>query len=955
MTEAPVGLITFLFTDIEGSTALVQKFPDTYTTILQVHDSIMIDAIERNNGFIFRKVGDAYYASFNKAEEAVIAAVTAQKNLSKKYSDNFTVKVRMGIHSGNAEYKDNEYEGYISLSRVNRIMSSGHGGQILISQDSYNLAADNVTKDISFIDLGERRLKDLIRPVRLYQVSARGLQVEFAPLKTLDARPNNLPVQLNSFIGRELDLKNVIKLINENHLVTLTGTGGVGKTRLAIHAAADLIDTFENGVWFIDLTTFNALLPIIESLLHVLSISEQPGMQPAETLINGIAFKEILLVFDNCEHIIAEISKLIEDILTKCERVKIIATSREPLNCLGEQKYFISPLDVPDSSANISLKHLTQCESVKLFVERARSISLSFKLTDENADPIARICRTLDGIPLAIELAAARINVLSVEKINERLSDMFSLLTVGRRTALPKQQTLRSLIDWSYELLTEREKKLFTGLSIFEKGWTLEAAEFVCPCEALNSRDIIDLLGLLTEKSLITYQSDSERYSMLQTIREYSKEKLDLTDHKVMLQEKHSEYYFNFANEFHNDLLGKSGRQWIRILENDLPNFRVAFYNFIEVKQYSKASILAFLMGRFFEISGYITEGKKWFDDILTHKDELQPVERANCLQWAGIFSWIRGEYSEAETQLLQLLEIRTELNDKSGIGSALGNLALVAGTMESYDLAVHYYEQCIDVYKELKNNAMLADALLNYASTLAAMGKSDESVKVWEDSLELYKELNDIRGMSMALNNLGTQALYKEDYNKSKSLFEESVNLQKSLDDKRGLALTLNNLGTIHGYLGEVKKAESLITESIAMHREIGSKPSLSNSLNNLGFVKFSLKKFKEAYQLQVESFKLRYDLNDRLGMLYSLIGIMQVVSGKYSEEAAALAGFIGKEIKQRDLSLEKEIRNIYDSTIDAIKENLDPEKFDHNYEKGSSLKIKDVEELISNSKFTI
>ncbi|MEZ4823626.1 MAG: adenylate/guanylate cyclase domain-containing protein [Ignavibacteria bacterium] len=521
----PTGAVTFLFTDIEGSTKLAQEFPDTLPSALEKHNSILKNVVEINNGFVFKIVGDAYCCAFQNAADAVKAAVEIQINIENENWDGAVIRIRIGIHSGNAEWNGDDYMGYITLARVARVMSAAYGGQILISNDTYKLfshhkdtnppqaeqrenesdslcLSDLVVKNVCFRDLGERRLKDVIEPIRLYQVESEGLRKEFPPLKTLDARPNNLPIQLTSFIGREKEMKFVKEELKNSRLLTLTGTGGAGKSRLSLQAAADLIDDFANGVWFTELAAVSdpVFLPI--AIINALGLKEENSKTPEVTLSDYLKDKEILIILDNCEQIIESCAKLTEKLLLRCPDLKIIATSREALNISGEQTYKIPPLSQPDPDCKDTPEQLIQYESVRLFIERALSVNHEFRVNKENAMVLAKVCSRLDGIPLAIELAAARSKVLSVDKINERLDDRFKLLTGGKRTALPRQQTLRALIDWSYDLLSDKEKIYGTDSLYFSGGWTLEAAEEICSDNIIDSGEIFEILSSLIENQL---------------------------------------------------------------------------------------------------------------------------------------------------------------------------------------------------------------------------------------------------------------------------------------------------------------------------------------------------------------------------------------------------------------------------------------------------------------------
>ncbi|HZM25116.1 MAG TPA: adenylate/guanylate cyclase domain-containing protein, partial [Anaerolineales bacterium] len=487
-SSLPSGTVTFLFTDIEGSTKLAQQFPNQWEALRTRHHVILHEAIESNHGYVFQIIGDAFCAAFHTAHDGLNAAISAQRKLQNEEWGENPIKVRMGIHTGEAELQaTGEYRGYLAMSRVQRLMSAGHGGQVLISLATQELIRDDLPDGISLHDLGERRLKDLIRPERIFQLIAPDLQSEFAPLKTLDAFLNNLPVQLTSFIGREKEVEQIKKRLEKNRLVTLTGSGGVGKTRLSIQVASELLSAYPNGVWSVELAPITDPSLVTRTVCTALDMTPQGNMPPLDVLTEYLKSKKILLVVDNCEHLIDACAQLCDSLLHACPDLRIITSSREALGIDGENAYRVPSLSLPGPNDN--LHAIQESEAVKLFTERATTTLPDFELAQSNAPVVAQICQRLDGIALAIELAASRVKLLKVEQIAARLDDAFRLLTGGSRTALPRQQTLRALIDWSYNLLTEEEKTALQHLSVFADGWTLEAAEFVC-----DNPNILDLL-----------------------------------------------------------------------------------------------------------------------------------------------------------------------------------------------------------------------------------------------------------------------------------------------------------------------------------------------------------------------------------------------------------------------------------------------------------------------------
>ena len=525
MRQPPTGTVTFLFTDIQGSTSLWESDPDAVRPALARHDQIVRQAITQHSGYVFKTVGDAFCAAFPTAPEALQAAHMAQLALTDEtWQTETALRVRMALHMGNAEERDGDYFGP-PLNRVARLMAAGHGGQTLLSAATQELTRDALPSSASLLDLGPHRLKDLGRPETVFQLLHPSLPAEFPPLSSLDnpSLPNNLPQQVTSFIGREAQVAQVKALLTKTRLLTLTGAGGSGKSRLSLQVAADPLDGEGDGVWLVELAGLSDPALVPQAVTGVLGVQEAAGKTVQQALVDWLKPKRLLLILDNCEHLVAACATLAADLLRNCPNIHILASSREPLAVAGEQTYRVPSLSLPDPKQAQTVEGLSQYEAVRLFIERAQAVQPSFSVTDASASAVAQVCFHLDGIPLAIELAAARVRSLSAEEINARLDNRFRLLTGGLRVALPRQQTLRALIDWSYDLLTETEKSLLRRLSVFAGGWTLEAAEVVCAGEPVEDFEVLDLLTALVDKSLVVAEpaGDGTRYRLLETIRQY--------------------------------------------------------------------------------------------------------------------------------------------------------------------------------------------------------------------------------------------------------------------------------------------------------------------------------------------------------------------------------------------------------------------------------------------------
>jgi predicted ATPase/class 3 adenylate cyclase len=494
MAALPTGTVTFLFTDIAGSTRLWQEHPDSMPQVLARHDELLRTAIEQNHGFVIKTIGDAFMAVFSTAHDGVNAALTAQRSLcAEPWPQETPVRVRMGLHSGVTEERDNDYYGH-TVNRAARIQGVVHPQQIVLSQTVYELVQSHLHAGATLKELGSHQLKDLKEPEHLWQLCHPTLPSDFPPLNSLSFRPNNLPRQMSSFVGREAEISQIKALLSRSSCLTLTGSGGGGKTRLALKVGEERIGEYVGGVWLVELAALREPSLVVSAVLQALNLNEEPGKPLRDTLIQYLKTRQVLLILDNCEHLVEACAELVSVLLAKCPDLTILATSREELKVTGEQLYRVPSLALPDLKTP-SVEKVSHSESGCLFVERSRAKHPAFVLTSENAASVAKICHRLDGIPLALELAAARVGTMSVEQIALRLENSFRLLTGGSRTNLPHQQTLRSLIDWSHDLLSEAEQRLLARLSVFSGGWTLEAAECVCSGAEIEDWEVLDLLA----------------------------------------------------------------------------------------------------------------------------------------------------------------------------------------------------------------------------------------------------------------------------------------------------------------------------------------------------------------------------------------------------------------------------------------------------------------------------
>ena len=562
MAELPTGTVTFLFTDLEGSTRLWEEQPQAMRAALARHDEVLRGAVEAQGGLVVKTTGDGLHAVFGSAEGAVAAAVAGQQALAEeRWEATGPLRVRMGVHTGEGELRDDDYFGP-ALNWAARLMAIGHGGQVLVSNVTAELVEHELGAGVELVDLGEHRLRDLSRPERVFQLVAPGLEVEFLPLRSVDVLPTNLPVQLTSFVGRAEEVKAVEALLGEHRMVTLTGVGGVGKTRLALQVGADVLDRYRDGVWLAELAAVEATR-VVAVLAGVLGVDVRSGETLEEALLDMLRSRELVLVLDNAEHLVREVRRVVEVTLREAARVSLLVTSREGLRVHGEQLFSVPSLD--------------QDAAVRLFAERASAVDADFVMSEKDTGTVAGLCDRLDGMPLAIELAAARVSMFSVAELAKRVDQRFRVLTGGRGD-VERHQTLRAAIDWSYDLLTGPERLVFERLSVFGGGCTLDAAEAIIPDEDVFADDVLELLSGLIDKSLVIADKagSTTRYNMLESVRQYAQEQLVAAGTAAAVRDRHARWFGDFARAAGRGLYSPDETSWLEQLRAEMDNLQVA-------------------------------------------------------------------------------------------------------------------------------------------------------------------------------------------------------------------------------------------------------------------------------------------------------------------------------------------------------------------------------------------
>ena len=804
----PAGTVTFLFTDIEGSTRLWEEMPDAMAVALAKHDQIMRETIEATGGHVFKTVGDAFCAAFANASDALEATLEIQRKLSQTNADPIPIKVRMGLHSGTAEQRDNDYFGP-TLNRTARIQAVGHGGQVLLSEACQSLVRGSLPPDCSLFSLGIHRLKDLGMPETIFQLMHPDLAPAFPPLKSLGTQSSTLPQYLSRFIGREEALESVRKLITEARLATLTGAGGCGKTRLATQAAADLVDAFPDGVWFLEFAPLSDPAMIEPTIAEALGVKLSPGEAPHQTLARAIGSKSMLLIFDNCEHLLDAASTLAAALLRTCPTIHILATSREALGIDGERTFRVPSLEIPESG-EVTAASVRETESAQLFIDRARLSNSEFDIDDLQAKPLASICSRLDGIPLALELAASRTRVMSVEQIEQNLDQRFRLLTGGSRAALPRQQTLRSMIDWSFALLSEEEKILLRRLSVFAGSWSLEAAEVVCGDERLESLDVLDRLASLIDKSLVVRLPEG-RYRFLETIRQYARDQLMASDEAATLRERHLKFFIRLAEGHKPTALLDTTPKGTTDFVPEQENLEAAQEFVMGQPEYAEQALtLALCTGLHWWSLGRLRYPLEHLLAAISVTPTIS-MERAVALHQAARFQYLLGEYQAAANNS-EAAKMDFE---------ALGHMEGVCAALNSRATSLHGL-----------HGGYMPEAYMEALDVAVKHGFTDYEARI--------------------RSNLALNEYYQGNLDKARAGLERALELVRLNPDPIRLAILLNNLTEACAACKDVHAARGYLTESMSLLREspVGRGPS-TYSFESAAFMSVEEGRFREAISL--------------------------------------------------------------------------------------------------------
>jgi predicted ATPase/class 3 adenylate cyclase len=829
MVAQPTGTVTLLFTDIEGSTRLLERLgPERYGAALDRHRRLLREAFERHDGYEVDHEGDAFFIAFASADEAVAAATEAQQALAAaEWGEALEFRVRMGIHTGEPLAAPPKYVG-LDVHKAARIMAAGHGSQVLLSESTRRLlhAAE-------VVGLGEHRLKDLLQPEPLYQLRIEGLPSEFPTLKTLGNQPNNLPPQPNALIGREEAVAEVVTLLREEavRLVTLTGPGGTGKTRLALQVGAEIIEHFGSGVFFVSLAPVGDPAMVIPAVAQALAVRELAGEELADTLAAYLEQKQMLLILDNFEQVIAAGSDLAM-LSRRCPSVKLLVTSRERLRLSSERTFPVPPLVLADPAEGVGV--LLRNDAVALFAARAADASEDFVLDAGNASVVAEICARLDGLPLAIELAAARTGALTPPALLRRLDQRLQLLTVGSRDADERQRTLRDTIAWSYELLNQPEQALFASLSVFVDGCRLEAVEAVFV--GASGDDVLDLITSLLEKSLVRRRADADgepRYWMLETIQEYAGERLAGSAESAKVRGRYVAHYLGFAVAANSGVTGPDQVSWLGRIRSELGNLRSVFRLLLDSATADDVLRLATALWRALWLSGYISEVREWLR-LAIASDESGTAEalgtrllRIEALRGAAFLAMWQGDYEEQSALAEEALVLARTSGATASLASSLLTAGSAARSRSDYAAAEPLLEESLMLARESGDTRAVCMALGNLATLYRTAGQLDRARQTFQESLPLIRSVGDRYGTASALFGIAFVAIEEGHADEASPHLEEALALSNELDYREGIGYFLQGAAGVAAASGDAERAAIGLGCMRALHSDLGFKPN--------------------------------------------------------------------------------------------------------------------------------
>ncbi|MFN2464462.1 MAG: tetratricopeptide repeat protein [Candidatus Dormibacteria bacterium] len=874
--------MTFVFTDIEGSTMLLEHLGvGAYSDLLHQHHVILRRvAISGHGGTEVRTVGDSFFLAFRDAGDAVAAMLQAQLALeAESWPQGARVKVRMGMHTGAGQLGGDDYVGR-AVHQAARICSASHGGQLIATAASRE-AAGSPPDGAVWVPMGRHRLKDLSGAVELYELSHPGLPQGHPPLRTLDRISHNLPVQLSSFLGRSAEIAEAADILKRSRLVTMTGPGGTGKTRLAYQVAAECLEQFPDGVWVAELASLSDPARVPDALLSALGLRDQPASTALQTLLSHLRERKALVVLDNCEHLVDAVAEVADTLLRGSRLLQVLATSRQALRLGGETVWPVAPLALPNL-ADGALETVASADSVALFCERAAEARPGFALVANNADLVARICARMEGLPLGIELAAARVRTLPLGDIAERLERNLDVLARGPRNAEPRQASLRAAIDWSHDLLTPAEQALFRRLSVFARGFTLEAAEVVCEGNGIARAEILDLLDGLVDKSLVTPTDrgdDEIRFVLLENIRAYAAKRLEAAGEGASVADRHAEYFGAVVDECAK---ARYDARTLRRLDHESPNILAATKHLAAGGNTRRHGRLVANLVVFWDLRGLRGVARRELHGYLARPDRERDLE-ADCLCGLGGVASTLGEYEEAVTRYQRAREIARELGDRDLECRCCGDLGNVASARGEHTEARRQWLEAATIASEIGSRQK--EAQWRGALGLAAhnLGEYDLARSCFDASLALARDLDDRRMEGVWTGSLGNVEISLGNFAAARTNYEQALTMAREIGDRRFEGHWMGALADLAANMGDFERAQLLNQQSLLINRELGDRRLEGYRVANTGEVLAQLGRYEDAREHLDSALQIAQELGDRSleGQCHGALGQLALTAG--------------------------------------------------------------------------
>ncbi len=825
LSAGPSGTFTFVFTDIEGSTRLLQALGDAYAELLETHRGIVRGAASEAGGTEVDTQGDAFFFVFHTPSLAVRAAIAAQRALAaQSWPGGVAVRVRMGIHTGEAAVSGGTFVG-MDVHRAARVTAAAHGGQVLLSEASRVLVQDKLPARAELSDLGYHQLKDLRSPEHLYQLLAPGLPSVFSPVRSLRAGRVNLPTQVTTFVGRHRELEEVRRLLAETRLLTLTGPGGTGKTRLAIEAAREVADDFADGLFYVALSSVRDHSLVPPTIADAVGLTLQTERPILDILKEYFEHRRALLVLDNFEHVFSAAS-VIGELLQAAAHLRVLVTSRARLHLSAEQELPVPPMELPEPGVLPGAEDLSRYDALALFVNRARAADPTFTV-DGDSTAVTEICARLDGLPLAIELAAARLNVLTPELLRQRLEHRLPVLIAGPTDASERQRTLRSTIDWSYDLLGPPDQVLFRRISVFSGGCTIGAADAVIGGDSL---DVLEALCSLVEKSLLRRTrelADEPRFRMLETIREYAHDRLVESGEADDIERRHARYYLEVAESAEPHLTTADTWSVAARLQPEQGNLRAAIAYAIRAEETETGLRIASAMWRFWQQRGQLEEGRQWMAQLLALPGATsRSACVAKALDAAAAMAYWQGDYEEASVQYEAALSIWRQLGDEPGAAEVLRSLGYLAGIKGQYREAHALHEQSRTVARGLEDNCAVAYALVGDGMIYHLEGDAEKAQSYFEDACLLFEEVGERYGLATALCLLSRILVERGEPTAAEDDWRRAFQILRDLGDGSGLIIALSDLCAIELAKGRAEAAVRLAGAAAGLGETLKVRP---------------------------------------------------------------------------------------------------------------------------------